>query len=195
MKTRISNLPSLLVRVLAIIMIIDNGDQMTKSIRPHDVEIRIRAGMIEDADRLNEIEEACFPSEIRYGPSVLAVLLSMTPIYTVLTVRHTENSKIIAFAIGEQDDNNELLGRIISIQVDPSFWRKNIGKKLLLELETKLNLEHGIKNFELQVHYKNEKAIRFYQKNGYKIARLIRNYYERKEHAYLMEKQFLNDNL
>lgn len=163
---------------------------MTKSIHSSDdIEIRICAGKIEDADRLNMIEKACFPSEIRYGPSVLAVLLSMTPIYTVLTVRIAENSEIIAFAIGEQGDNDESLGRIISIQVDPSFWRKSIGKRLLLELETKLQEEHGIINFELQVHYKNERAIRFYQKNGYKIVRLLRNYYERNEHAHLMEKQ------
>ncbi|MHA2203051.1 MAG: GNAT family N-acetyltransferase [Candidatus Hodarchaeales archaeon] len=163
---------------------------MTKSIHSFDdIEIRIRAGKIEDADKLNEIEKACFPNELRYGPSVLAVLLSMTPIYTVLTVRIAENSEIIAFAIGEQDDNDESLGRIISIQVNPPFWRKSIGKRLLLELETKLQEEYGIRYFELQVHFKNEKAIRFYQKNGYKKTSLLRNYYERKEHAYLMEKK------
>ncbi|MFX0122606.1 MAG: GNAT family N-acetyltransferase [Candidatus Hodarchaeota archaeon] len=162
---------------------------MTKPIRLTDnVEIKIRTGMIRDADRLNEIEKACFPSELRYGPSILTTLLSMTPIYTVLTVHMADDSEILAFAIGEQDDFNETVGRIITIQVDPPFWRMGIGKKLLLELETKLYEEYSIKSFELQVHYKNKRAIRFYQKNGYKIVRLLQNYYERKEHAYLMEK-------
>ena len=163
---------------------------MTKSIRPQDdLEIEIRAGIIEDADRLNEIEQACFSSELRYGPSVLAILLSMIPIYTVLTVHITNNPKIIAFAIGEQDDTNKLLGRIITIQVDPSFWSKGIGEKLLLKLEAELYKKHGIEMCELQVHHNNERAIRFYQNNGYKVARLIKNYYDRKEHAYLMEKK------
>ncbi|MFX0205418.1 MAG: GNAT family N-acetyltransferase [Candidatus Hodarchaeota archaeon] len=167
----------------------ETGDQMTKSIHPQDhSKMKIRAGIIEDADRLNEIEQACFSSELRYGPSVLAILLSMTPIYTVLTVRFADNPKIIAFAIGEQDDTDQFLGRIVTIQVDPSFWSKGIGKKLLLKLEEDLHKKHGIERFELQVHHKNERAITFYQNNGYKVARLIKNYYERKEHAYSMEK-------
>jgi len=168
---------------------------MTKSIYPlDDVEVIIRAGTIEDADRLTEIEKACFASELRYGPSVLATLLSMTPIYTVLTAYTAKNPEIIACAIGEQDDNDKLLGRIITIQVDPSFWQRGIGKKLLLTLEVTLHKKHGIKSFELQVHHKNEGAIRFYQNNGYKITRFLKNYYERKEHAFLMEKSALNFN-
>ncbi|UCG04312.1 MAG: GNAT family N-acetyltransferase [Candidatus Heimdallarchaeota archaeon] len=169
---------------------------MSKSFQPQDnVGIKIRKGTVEDADKLTEIERLCFPSEVRYGPSVLAVLLSMTPIYTVLTVQTVEKEEIIAFAIGEQDETDEMLGRIITIQVDPSFWRKGVGEKLLLELEATLHKEHGIERFELQVHYKNEKAIKFYQNNGYHTIRLIHNYYERKEHAYLMEKRFLIDKL
>ena len=168
---------------------------MTKAIYPlDDVEIGIKAGTIEDADRLNEIEKACFPSELRYGPSVLATLFSMTPIYTVLTAYTVENFKIIAFVIGEQDDNDELLGRIITIQVDPSFWQRGVGKKLLSLLEATLHKKYGIKSFELQVHHKNEGAIRFYQNSGYKITRFLKNYYDRKEHAFLMEKLALNFN-
>ncbi|MFX1517686.1 MAG: GNAT family N-acetyltransferase [Promethearchaeota archaeon] len=163
---------------------------MTNSIYiQDDVEITIRAGMIEDADRFTEIEKACFPSELCYGPSVLVTLLSMTPIYTVLTAFTAKNSEIIGFAIGEQDDNNKQLGRIVTIQVDPSFWRHSIGENLLLTLETTLNKKHKIKSFELQVHHKNERAIRFYQNNGYKITKLLNNYYQRKEHAFLMKKQ------
>lgn len=166
---------------------------MTKSIYPlDDIKIIIRSGTIEDADRLTEIEKACFPNELRYGPSVLATLLSMTPIYTVLTALKVKNPEIIAFAIGEQDDIDKLLGRIISIQVDPSFWQRGIGKKLLLTLEAALHKKYGIRSFELQVHNKNERAIRFYQQNGYKITRLLNNYYERKEHAFLMKKQAPN---
>jgi ribosomal protein S18 acetylase RimI-like enzyme len=162
---------------------------MTESIHPQDdLKIKIRAATVDDADRLNEIEQACFSSELRYGPSVLAILLSMTPIYTILVVHLVGNPKIIAFAIGEQDDTDEFLGRIVTIQVDPSFWRKGIGEILLLQLEVKLCKKHGVERIELQVHYKNERAIRFYQNNGYQIVRLIKNYYSRKEHAYLMKK-------
>lgn len=148
----------------------------------------IRTGTIEDAERLNEIEKACFPIELRYGPTIIVALLTMTPNYIFLTVQLTPKSKIIAFAVGEQDDFEKFVGRIISIQVDPPYQGRNIGSRLLAELETRLQEEHGVKCFELQVHYQNEIAIKFYQKHGYNIKKQLKNYYKREEHAYLMEK-------
>ncbi|UCG90603.1 MAG: GNAT family N-acetyltransferase [Candidatus Heimdallarchaeota archaeon] len=166
------------------------GGQTTKSnVSYDDLRIRIRTGTIEDADRFNEIERACFPSKLRYGPSILVNLVSMVSNYTVLTVQLVKNSKIIAFAVGEQDDDDKTLGRIITIQVDPPYQGRQIGSKLLVELEKKLISEYKVEKFELQVHYKNEKAIGFYQKkHTYEIRKRIRNYYERGEHAFLMVK-------
>lgn len=169
------------------------GNKTKQTALSDDLHITIRSGTIDDAAKFNKIEKACFPPEMRYGVSILSMLLSMTPIYTILTVELTKNSEIIAFAIGEQDEKNASLGRIITIQVDPSFQRKKVGKKLLLELETKLSSQYGIDYFELQVHNKNQGAIEFYQRQGYKINKLLHNYYARKEHAYLMEKEFLNN--
>ncbi len=154
------------------------------------MRIRIRTGTIEDAGRFNEIEEACFPSKLRYGPSILVALVSMVSNYIVLTVQLVKNLKIIAFAVGEQDDDDKTLGRIITIQVDPLYQGRQIGSKLLAELETKLIFEHKVEKFELQVHYNNERAIGFYQKHEYCIKKSLQNYYDRKEHAFLMVKTF-----
>ncbi|MHA2245805.1 MAG: GNAT family N-acetyltransferase [Candidatus Hodarchaeales archaeon] len=180
-----------LAKILRIVTYINTGGQITKSITPHDdLKIIFRTGTIEDVDRINEIEMACFPSELRYGPSILVTLLTMTPNYTVIIVQPVGKSLIIAFAVGEQDDDDESLGRIITIQVDPPYQGRQIGSKLLVNLETKLSVEYQVKKFELQVHYKNEKAIRFYQKHQYKLKKRLQNYYDRKEHAFLMQKPF-----
>lgn len=144
--------------------------------------------MLEDADRFNEIERACFPRNLRYGPSILVALLTMTSNYTVLAAQLFEQSKIIAFAVGEQDDNDLTLGRIITILVDPDYQGRKIGGKLLVELEKKLRKDYNVEKFELQVHFKNENGIKFYEKQGYKIKKRLRNYYDRKQHAFLMEK-------
>lgn len=167
------------------------GGQTTKSRVSHDdLRIRIRTGTLEDADRFNEIEKACFPSKLRYGPSILVALVSMASNYTVLTVQLVKNSKIIAFAVGEQDDDDKTLGRIITIQIDPPYQGRQIGSKLLVKLETKLRFEYKVKKFELQVHYKNKRAKRFYQKHEYYVKKRLQNYYDRKEHAFLMVKTF-----
>lgn len=158
------------------------------------MEIRIKIGSIEDAERLDEIEKACFPSELRYGPSILVAILTMQPNFTVLTVQLVESLKIIGFAVGEHDEDDETLSRIITIQIDPPYQRRQIGGKLLTELELKLDNEHKVHKYELQVHYKNEKAINFYKKQGYKIKKKLQNYYKRKEHAFLMEKILLQHN-
>ncbi|MHA1969559.1 MAG: GNAT family N-acetyltransferase [Candidatus Hodarchaeales archaeon] len=126
---------------------------------------------------------------MQYGPSILFNLLNSAK-YISLTAKTSQDHKklVLGCAIGENDQKADTLGRIVLIIVDPKFQQKNIGTELLSALETKLSNVYGIKSYELQVHYRNEKAIFFYQKNGYKISKKIRNYYDRKEHAYLMQK-------
>lgn len=112
----------------------------------------------------------------------------MKPNFTVLTVQLETTLEIIGFAVGEQDDDDKTLGRIITIQIDPAYQRRQIGRKLLVKLESKLNVDHRVERYELQVHYENEQAINFYKKQGYKTTKRLQNYYKRKEHAFLMEK-------
>lgn len=158
---------------------------------PHkNSNINIRLATSEDAKKLNEIEEACFPKKIRYGPSILASILSMTTNYITLTVELS--NYLCGFAIGEQDEETKSLGRIVTIQIDPFYQRRYLGSKLLEELETRLQNKYNINYIELQVHYQNEEAITFYQKHAYEIKKRLRNYYERGEHAFLMAKELSN---
>jgi ribosomal protein S18 acetylase RimI-like enzyme len=165
------------------------GGQITKSSNSiNELKTIIRQGELEDAERFNEIEKACFPRNLQYGPSIIVALLTMKPNYTVLAAQLIEQSKIVAFAVGEQDDNNLTLGRIITILVDPAYQGKKIGRTILGKLESKLRKDHKVKKFELQVHSSNENAIKFYEKQGYRVKKRLKDYYERKQHAFLMEK-------
>ncbi|UCE14833.1 MAG: GNAT family N-acetyltransferase [Candidatus Heimdallarchaeota archaeon] len=164
---------------------------MRSMIHRNNLNISVRLATREDAKRLNEIEEACIPKKLRYGPSILASLLSMTSNYITLAVELAEGkkAKIIGFAMGEQDDDKKSLGRIVTIQIDPFYQHRQLGSRLLAELETRLQNSYNINTIELQVHYQNEEAINFYQKHAYKIKKQLRNYYVRGEHAFLMEKK------
>lgn len=139
-----------------------------------------------DIERFTEIEAKCFSQKYRYGSSILLGLIRTAQNNTTLTC--LVDDFIAGFIVCEIDENNGKLGRIITIQVDPSFHRKKIGTYLLEAIEKNLKDFYKINVVELQVHHKNDVAIRFYIKNGYVNKRLIKNYYARREHALLMQK-------
>jgi len=155
--------------------------------------IKIRASNPSDVDTIASMEKLCFEAHLQYGSSILFNILNSAK-YISLTANliQERNGKIAGCAIGERDQDKTNLGRIVLIIVDPELQRNNIGAELLSALEEKLGTMFGIELFELQVHYKNEKALFFYQKNGYRISKGIRNYYERSEHAFLMDKKIVD---
>lgn len=64
---------------------------------------------------------------------------------------------------------NKQSGSIGLIGVDPHFQGQGIGSKLIAEVETLLyNL--GIQSLSIPTQLKNEQALRFYKKLGYKIS-------------------------
>ena len=155
--------------------------------------LKIRSSNPSDVDTIASMEKLCFEAHLQYGSSILFNILNSAK-YISLTANLIQegNGKIAGCAIGERDQDKTNLGRIVLIIVDPELQRNNIGAELLSALEEKLGTMFGIELFELQVHYKNEKALFFYQKNGYRISKRIRNYYERSEHAFLMDKKIVD---
>ena len=73
---------------------------------------------------------------------------------------------------------------IMGIAVEENFQHKKIGTKLLQTLikDAKLN---NIATISLEVDEKNEKAINFYKKNGFKLTNIRKNYYKDND-AYIM---------
>lgn len=69
------------------------------------------------------------------------------------------------------------------IIVHDDYRKRGIGSILLKELE-----KYDIKNITLEVRESNKHAIKFYQKNGYNIQTIRKNYYDN-ENGYLMMKK------
>lgn len=67
-----------------------------------------------------------------------------------------------------------------SIAVDPNSQSKGIGKMLIREMERQM-LARGGKVSVLEVRDINDKAIKFYQSNGYEITEHMEKYYKLKE--------------
>jgi ribosomal-protein-alanine N-acetyltransferase len=87
---------------------------------------------------------------------------------------------IVNFVLDEAD--------IFTIAVKNDYRRKGIGSKLLDHLE-EIARKKAIKYIRLEVSTKNYKAIKLYEKHGFKQKGLRVNYYQKtNEDAYVMRK-------
>lgn len=71
------------------------------------------------------------------------------------------------------------------IYVLDDYQRQGIATKLLLAMESNLK---NVANITLEVNETNEKAIKFYEKNGFKVVSKREKYYKDGHDAYLMMK-------
>lgn len=80
-------------------------------------------------------------------------------------------------------------GDITNVAVKPSRQREGIGK-LLLQSLCILTAERGIKEIHLEVRESNGSARRLYEREGFEVDGLRKNYYSSpKENAILMTKR------
>ncbi len=154
------------------------------------IDIGIRASKIEDAQAIFDIEKDVFSQKLQYGYSIILGLITISLPHLALTAYLKESSKVIGFIAGEVDENDNGLGRLITIEIDSSFQKHHIGSKLLLKFEENMVQNYLVQEIDLQVHSLNEVAISFYEKHDYRKIKELRNYYARREHAILMKKKF-----
>jgi len=149
--------------------------------------IIVRTAKTKDVNCISNIEERCFPDKQKFGKSIIFALLYMSPKY--MSFSALIGKEIVGYIIGEIDDNEPQLARIVSIAVKKDSRRRGIGKSLLKTLEKHIIDEYNIQQIQLQVHTNNQTAIKFYEANDYKVLKELRNYYGRKENAFLMGKE------
>src|SRR5215467_12229901 len=148
----------------------------------------IRHAIREDFKILLEIDVASFPRGVAYDANELAYFINRDGSETIVL---EEDGSIVAFLIMELHRNRRS-ATIVTLDVRESVRRKGYGSRLLLRAEEILR-DYGIEFYDLQVDVSNRKAILFYKKHGFNIARTLRNYYANGNDAYLMVKQLYVD--
>lgn len=79
-------------------------------------------------------------------------------------------------------------GEIINVAVSPKFQRKGIADKLLSAL-IKEGTKNGVSRFFLEVRVSNSAAIHLYEKHGFQIQGIRKDFYkEIHEDAYVMNR-------
>ena len=117
-----------------------------------------------------------------YNPSLFNYFYETFPQGLIIAEK---NHKIIGFIVGIPLGIEN--AKILMLSVLKSQRRQNIGSELLNNFLKQTYLLN-IKNIELEVKTDNNKAIKFYQKHGFKIIGKLTKFYQNEEDAYTMKK-------
>lgn len=140
----------------------------------------IRAMILSDIVDIEKLEIIVFKETL--GKKFFDNELNLNPFakYFVYEI----NKEIVGY-IGSRvyDDSIEILNFLVS----PTYQRKGLGKELLDYL---LNSFNEIKIVTLEVRKSNKQALAFYNKNGFKLDHIKKQYYNN-EDAYFLVKEVL----
>jgi ribosomal-protein-alanine N-acetyltransferase len=151
-------------------------EEIVRLKKPH---VKLRPFVPSDLDRIIEIEESSFTVGA-YSRSQFEEFYRDNLEFFVAEI----SGKVVGYIVGYISGET---GEIDSIAVDPHFRRLGIGRSLC-ELIIEKFREMGIKTCFLEVRTTNEPAVRLYEKIGFKIVGILKNFYADGGDAYSMRR-------
>ncbi|HHI00122.1 MAG TPA: ribosomal-protein-alanine N-acetyltransferase [Thermococcus litoralis] len=140
--------------------------------------ITIRPATLFDLSEIMRIERQSFREQ--YPRGLFLMFLEANP-ETFLVAEY--NGRIVGYVMGYLRPDRE--GHIMSIAVDPLYRGNGIGKALMEVVIDRL-IKRGARYIGLEVRVSNERAIKLYEKLGFKKMKIIKGYYSDGEDAYYM---------
>jgi ribosomal-protein-alanine N-acetyltransferase len=151
------------------------------------VALALRPVTPDDYAILYALDQACFAPGIAWSKAELQYFLKYPG--NIAVVAEDEARRIAGFAIaGRQLRKGAVLGRLITIDVDPAQRRRGVGHLLLEETEMQLR-GRGATAVLLEVAVDNTSAQAFYERHGFVRTGRIPGYYLGRIDALVMEKQ------
>lgn len=151
--------------------------------------LSLRPIVNDDFPVLYALDQACFAPGISWSKAELRYFLKYPGNVGVAAV--DEAGRIVGFAIaGRQKRQGAVLGRLITIDVDPALRRRGVGHMLLDEMERQLR-EQNAAAVLLEVAVDNSGAQAFYERHGFRRTGRIPGYYLGRIDALVMEKPLL----
>jgi ribosomal-protein-alanine N-acetyltransferase len=124
-------------------------------------------------DDFYKMEQQCFQEEAFSKQQIGFLLLD----YNTVSLAARVEGELAGFIIARIDlVRNHPFGHIMTIDVSPSFRRKGVGQRLMVEIEA-IFRQKGVKEVRLEVREGNVAAIALYEKLGYKRISRLANYY------------------
>lgn len=150
------------------------------------MQLSVRPAARDDFPLLHALDKACFAPGISWSKAELEFFLKYPG--NISLVAEDERRRIAGFAIGgKQLRKGAVLGRLITIDVDPSLRKQGVGHTLLTQIEDQLRAA-GASAVLLEVAVDNTVAQEFYHRHGFARTGRIRGYYLGRIDALVMEK-------
>lgn len=147
--------------------------------------LNLRTAVPADYPTLYALDQACFVPGISWSKAELHYFLRYPGNISVVV---EEGGRILGFAIaGLQRRHGVVLGRLITIDVDPGQRRHGLGRHLMEAIEGRLR-EQGATAVLLEVAVDNLGAQGFYKGHGFTKTGRIPGYYLDRIDALVMEK-------
>lgn len=150
--------------------------------------IDIRKVTINDLSDIVSLEQKCFIGKSAYSTNQLKYLITQANSNCLIKKL---NSKIQGYIIVLYRNKTSVAG-IETLNVDPNYRGQGVGKQLLFAAEKDMTYR-GIRKIRLEVTTGNNAAISLYNKSGFRVISILKNYYQNEQHgtrdAYRMIKQ------
>lgn len=102
-----------------------------------------------------------------------------------------DGGQIVGFLLTEE---NPPLGHVMTLDVAETHRRKGVGSLLLRESEANLHFR-GVRTMLLETATSNAAGVAFWQRHGYRIEAVLKNYYPGRLDAYEMRKRLPADGI
>jgi len=162
-------------------------------------EVSVREAEPDDLPDVVMINRAVLPENYPY--SFFEFVLKKNPRYFLVAVldgrvvgylmSHIESRKSFLIpdpSLARRVDRGERASHLLSLGVLKDYWGMGIGSSLLREYLRRLE-EDGVDFSFLEVRVSNVRAIRLYERHGYRKYSIIKAYYMDGEDAYLMVRE------
>ncbi len=150
--------------------------------------VEIEAANWVDLLPLNRLSKACFGRDAWPWIDMLAALMAprATPLKAVIEDEEGDE-QIVGYVIG--DRRGPQLGWIASIGVHPEWQERGIGSRLMAEVESQMTAPV----VRLTLRRSNQKALRLYQRRGYRQVEVWPSYYQDGEDGLVMERILVDE--
>jgi ribosomal-protein-alanine N-acetyltransferase len=138
---------------------VTSGEVWLRDFRPQDLEAAYR------------LDQQCFEPGIAYTRGQIRDFLGRGG--AVALAAAAEDGALVAFAIGHAAGAR---GHIVTIDIAPGERRRGLGRRLLSELMNRL-ADAGARQMRLEVDPRNDSAVRFYERMGFRATRGLPDYY------------------
>ena len=149
-------------------------------------EIVLRDYRAADLEAMFRLDEVCFGEEFRFDRESMRGFAGARNAMTLLA--ESEDGQLIGFVITQLRESATMKhGYIVTLDVSPENRRCGVGDRLMNEMEQRARLG-GAAWMGLHVFAKNDGAIRFYERRGYRRVGIKADFYARSLNAWVYHK-------